>query len=95
MLGSFWSGWGIDPCPLTDYNSLSSHPHPMTEAYAIFTTGNGDHDRPELFGLYASAEKAEADAALLRERLQDADCATYTDQPLYAQVSVAYVPIRF
>ena len=30
----------------------------MTEAYAIFTTGNDYYDRPELFGLYASAEKA-------------------------------------
>ena len=30
MLGSSCSGWGIDPCPLTDYNSLSSHLRPMT-----------------------------------------------------------------
>ena len=66
----------------------------MTEAYAIFTTGNDYYDRPELFGLYASAEKAEADAALLRDRLEDADCATYTDEPLYASVTVASVPIR-
>lgn len=67
----------------------------MTEAYAIFTTGNDYYDRPELFALYATAEKAEADAALLRERLEDADCATYTGEPLYSLVSVAYVPIRF
>lgn len=67
----------------------------MTEAYGVFTTGNDFYDRPELFALYASAEKAEADAALLRERLEDADCATYTGEPLYAQVTVAYVPIRF
>lgn len=66
----------------------------MTEAYAIFTTGNDPTDRPELFALYGSVEKAEADAALLRERLEDADCATYFGQPLYAEVSVAYVPIR-
>ena len=66
----------------------------MTEAYAVFTTGNDYYDRPELFGLYASSEKAEADAAGLRERLEDADCATYTGEPLYAQVTVAYVPIR-
>jgi hypothetical protein len=30
MLGNSFSGWGIDPCPLTDYNSLSSHLRPMT-----------------------------------------------------------------
>ena len=31
MLGSFWSGWGIDPCPLTLYNTLSStDPNPMS-----------------------------------------------------------------
>ena len=67
----------------------------MTEAYAIFTTGNDYYDRPELFGLYASAEKAEAEAAVLRERLEDADCATYGGEPLYAEVTVAYVPIRY
>jgi hypothetical protein len=66
----------------------------MTEAYAVFTTGNDYYDRPELFALYATAEKAEADAALLRERLEDADCATYFNEPLYSLVSVAYVPIR-
>ena len=66
----------------------------MTEVYAIFTTGHEAIDRPELFALYSSVEKAEADAALLRERIEDADCATYFDQPLYAEVSVAYVPIR-
>ena len=27
-LVSFWCGWGIDPCPVTLYNSLSSHPEP-------------------------------------------------------------------
>ena len=63
----------------------------MTEAYAIFTTGNDYYDRPELFGLYASAEKAEAEAAVLRERMDDFE----PDEPLYAQVTVAYVPIRY
>ena len=67
----------------------------MTEAYAIFTTGNDYYDRPELFALYASDEKAEAAAALLRERLEDDDCASYPGERLYAQVSVAYVPIRY
>jgi hypothetical protein len=67
----------------------------MTETYAIFTTGNDYYDRPELFGLYASAEKAEAEAAVLRERLEDEDCATYPDERLYAEVTVAYVPIRY
>ena len=62
----------------------------MTEAYAIFTTGNDYYDPPELIGLYASAEKAEADAAGLRERMDDYN----TDEPLYVEVSVAYVPIR-
>lgn len=62
----------------------------MTEAYAIFTTGNDYYDRPELFGLYASAEKAEADAAGLRTRMDDYN----TDEPLYVEVTVAYVPIR-
>lgn len=66
----------------------------MTEAYAIFTTGNDYYDCPELFALYASAEKAEAEAAVLRERLQDADCASYEGEPLYSEVTVAYVPIR-
>lgn len=66
----------------------------MTEAYAIFTTGTDYYDRPELFGIYASAEKAESDAAALRERLQDEDCAMEPGELLYAQVSVASVPIR-
>lgn len=66
----------------------------MTEAYAIFTTGTDYYDRPELFGLYASAEKAEAEAAVLRERLEDEDCAEYEGQRLYDQVTVTYVPIR-
>ena len=66
----------------------------MTETYAIFTTGTDYYDSPELFALYAAAEKAEAEAAVLRERLQDADCATYEGEPLYSQVSVEYVPIR-
>lgn len=65
----------------------------MTEAYAIFTTGNDYYDRPELFALYASAEKAEADAALLRERM-DLDHATRQVLPLYSEVTVTYVPIR-
>jgi len=30
MLGSFWCGWGIDPCPLTPYNTHSNQPHLMT-----------------------------------------------------------------
>ena len=63
----------------------------MTEAYAIFTTGNDYYDRPELFGLYASAEKAEAEAAVLRERMDDFE----PNEPLYAEVTVAYVPIRY
>lgn len=67
----------------------------MTEAYAIFTTGTDYYDRSELFGLYASAEKAEAEAAVLRERLEDADCAEFEGQRLYASVTVAYVPIRY
>ena len=66
----------------------------MTEAYAIFTTGTDYYDRPELFGLYASAEKAEAEAAVLRERLEDEDCAEFEGQLLYDRVEVAYVPIR-
>ena len=66
----------------------------MTEAYAIFTTGTDYYDRPELFALYSTAEKAEADAAALRERLEDEHCATYPGERLYAQVTVAYVPIR-
>ena len=66
----------------------------MTEAYAIFTTGNDYYDRPELFGLYASAEKAEAEAAVLRERLEDEDVATYDGERLYSLVTVSYVPIR-
>ena len=67
----------------------------MTEAYAIFTTGTDYYDRPELFGLYASAEKAEAEAAVLRERLEDEDCASYPGERLYSLVSIAYVPIRY
>jgi hypothetical protein len=67
----------------------------MTEVYAIFTTGNDYYDAQELFGLYASAEKAEAEAAVLRERLEDEDCASYPGERLYAQVTVAYVPIRY
>jgi hypothetical protein len=67
----------------------------MTEAYAIFTTGNDYYDSQELFGLYASAEKAEAEAAVLRERLEDKEYATYEGERLYAQVVVAYVPIRY
>ncbi len=30
MRVSSWCGWGIDPCPLTLYTSISSHPTPMT-----------------------------------------------------------------
>jgi len=67
----------------------------MTEAYAIFTTGTDYYDRPELFGLYASAEKAEAEAAVLRERLEDEVCAEFEGQRLYASVIVGYVPIRY
>lgn len=67
----------------------------MTETYAIFTTGNDYYDRPELFGLYASAEKAEAEAAVLREQLEDDRAASYPGERLYASVTVAYVPIRF
>ena len=66
----------------------------MTEAFAIFTTGNDYYDRPELFGLYASAEKAESDAALLRERLEDDRAASYPGERLYSLVTVTYVPIR-
>jgi hypothetical protein len=66
----------------------------MTEAYAIFTTGTDYYDRPELFGLYANVEKAEAEAAVLRERLEDPDCAEFEGQRLYDRVEVAYVPIR-
>ena len=66
----------------------------MTEAYAIFTTGTDYYDRPELFGLYASVDKAEAEAAVLRERLEDPDCAEFEGQMLYDQVTVIYVPIR-
>jgi hypothetical protein len=66
----------------------------MTEAYAVFTTGTDYYDRPELFGLYASEQKAEADAARLRERLEDENCSAFYGEPLYSEVSVAYVPIR-
>jgi hypothetical protein len=66
----------------------------MTEAYAIFTTGTDYYDRPELFALYASAEKAEAEAAVLREQLEDEDYASHPGERLYSLVSVAYVPIR-
>jgi hypothetical protein len=66
----------------------------MNEVYAIFTTGNDYYDRPELFALYSTREKAETDAAMLRERLEDADCATFEGQPLYSLVAVEYVPIR-
>ena len=65
-----------------------------TEAYAIFTTGNDYYDRPELFGLYATAEKAEAVAAALREQLEDKDYASHPGERLYSLVSVDYVPIR-
>jgi hypothetical protein len=67
----------------------------MTEAYAIFTTANDYYDRPVLFALYATAEKAEADAALLRDRMEDADVATYPGERLYSLVTVASVPIRY
>jgi hypothetical protein len=67
----------------------------MNEVYAIFTTGNDYYDRPELFGLYASAEKAEAEAAMLRERLEDEDCATYADERLFSVVTVVSAPIRY
>lgn len=66
----------------------------MTEAYAIFTTGNDYYDRPSLFALYASAEKAEAEAAVLRERLEDDAYASHPGERRYSLVSVAYVPIR-
>lgn len=62
----------------------------MNEVYAVFTTGNDYYDRPELFGLYATAEKAEADAAILRQRIDE----DLEDEPLYSQVTVSYVPIR-
>ena len=67
----------------------------MTEAYAILTTGNDYYDQSQLFGLYASEEKAEAEAAVLRERLEDERAASYPGERLYAQVTVAAVPIRF
>ena len=67
----------------------------MTEAYAIFTTGNDFYDRPKLFALYASAEKAEAAAANLREQLEDELAATYEGERLYSLVTVGYVPIRY
>jgi hypothetical protein len=67
----------------------------MIEAYAIFTTASDYYDRPVLFALYASAEKAEADAALLRDRMEDADVANYVGERLYSLVTVASVPIRY
>ena len=67
----------------------------MIEAYAIFTTGTDYYDRPVLFALYATAEKAESDAALLRDRLEDEDVATYVGERLYSLVTVASVPIRY
>ena len=82
---------GPPPSPLICYTGQVNRSDPMTEAYAIFTTGNDYYDRPELFGLYATAEKAEADAAGLRKRMDDYN----TDEPLYVEVSVAYVPIRY
>jgi hypothetical protein len=67
----------------------------MIEAYAIFTTANDYYDRPELFALYASSEKAESDAAMLRDRMEDADVANYVGEPLYSLVTVENVPIRY
>jgi len=64
----------------------------MNEVYAVFATGNDYYDRPELFGLYATAEKAEADAAILRQRIDEDS--VHEDEPLYSQVTVSYVPIR-
>lgn len=66
----------------------------MNEVYAIFTTGFDYYDRPKLFGVYASAQKAEADAALLRERLQDETIATVPGERLYSLVTVNYLPVR-
>jgi hypothetical protein len=69
----------------------------MIEAYAIFTTSTDFYDRPGpvLFGLYATAEKAESDAAMLRDRMEDADVANYVGEPLYSLVTVENVPIRY
>jgi hypothetical protein len=69
----------------------------MIEAYAIFTTSTDFYDRPGpvLFGLYATAEKAESDAAMLRDRMEDADVANYPGERLYSLVTVASVPIRY
>lgn len=66
----------------------------MNEVYAIFTTGFDHYDRPRLFAVYASAEHAEADAALLRERLQDESIATVPGERLYSLVTVNYLPVR-
>lgn len=77
------------PYGVLHYHQFRRH-RPMTEAYAVFTTGNDYYDRPELFGLFATTEKAEAAAAALRERMDEFE----PDEHLYSEVTVAYVPIR-
>lgn len=64
----------------------------MTEVYIIFTTGTDYYDRPELFGLYASAEKAEAEAAALRKRTEEDGFGN--EEPFFSQVTVSYASVR-
>lgn len=63
----------------------------MNEVYAIFTTGYDYYDQPELFGLYANVEKAEAEAAVLKQKM----CEFNPEERLYSLVNVTYVPIRY
>jgi hypothetical protein len=65
----------------------------MTEVYAVFTTGTDLYDSPELFALYASVDKAEADAEELRTR-RYSDYYHEGGELAYSKVSVTYVPIR-
>lgn len=66
----------------------------MTEVYAVFTTGTDLYDSPELFGLYASVDKAEADAEELRTRRYSDYYHHEGGELAYSKVRVTYVPIR-
>ena len=61
----------------------------MTEVFAIFTTLPGAS--PVLFGLYATEQKAKADAQALRLQQLGPEA---PGEHLYAEVAVTYVPIR-
>lgn len=66
----------------------------INEVYAVFTTGTDYYDRPELFAIFSTPEKAEAAADALREQLEDEDCAEFVGQRLYEQVTVSYAQVR-